>query len=240
LQPFLSPSAASFCFAPVPPCWPFGPDPGLSPLRFRDQGRPGPAGPRQEQQSHGGHVRGVWPGDVIIVRRRSRLAPAHSFPLLGVSTPRSEQVQGPLRGCVGPTGSDPALFPPGTASQCVRRQTREAHRRADFRPPNHPTLHLYASASSGLARDGFFVSLSGSEVRNVLSRHRLVVFGSRRLADAFAVSAALQGGATECITLVSSAGGPGPCLVPSPGWQDRCREVDSERIPRGKCLGHGK
>ena len=42
LQIFLSPSAASGCFAgfaPAPPCWPFGPDPGLGPLRFRDPGR---------------------------------------------------------------------------------------------------------------------------------------------------------------------------------------------------------
>ena len=178
---------------------------------------------------------------MIIVRRRSRLAPAHSFPLLGVSTPRSKQVQGPLRGCVGPTGSDPALFPPGTGphSVCGVKPARRIGGRTSARPIIRPFISTPLLARVWPGMDSSSASADRKFGTFCPAIYQLFCV-PRRLADAFAESAALQGGTTECITLVSSAGGPGPCLVPSPGWQDRCREVDSERIPRGKCFGHGK
>jgi hypothetical protein len=97
LADFLSPSAASGGFAPAPPCWPFGPDPGLGPLRFWDPGRP--HGPARAVTSE---VTVAMPGGDVTRGRDHRPPALPPGPRPYVSTPRSKQVPGPLLSCQGP------------------------------------------------------------------------------------------------------------------------------------------
>ncbi len=123
--------------------WPFGPDQGLGPLRFRDPDRPTRGGPRSDRQGHGGHTRGY------VTRGRDHRPPAlPPAPHPYVSTPRSKQVLGLLRGCVRANGPLLSALPAWDGLTAGRRQTREAHWRAVFRPPDHQTF----SSTPQLAR----------------------------------------------------------------------------------------